>query len=93
MGESIYDQKTPNLKTIDTKVVLTDFDSISVLNSILKFYSILTSGKGSFPRLCPRWLPGSYNSFITITIQFRTVLFYDLGLNNATKSLKLLKAN
>ena len=58
-----------------------------MLNNILKVYSILTSGKGSFPRWRQIWLSGSYNSYISITIQSRKVEFSDFGLNKAMKSL------
>ena len=45
------------------------------LNSILKVYLILTSGKWSFRRWRPIWVSRSYNSHITITIQSRKVVF------------------
>ena len=64
-----------------------------MLNNILKAYPILTSIKGSFPRWRPIWLSGSYNSYISITIQSRKVVLSDFGLNKAMKSLKLSTVN
>ena len=64
-----------------------------MLNNILKVYPNLTSGKGSFPRWRPRWVSRSYNSYISITIQSKKVVFYDLELNKPTESLKLLTVN
>ena len=64
-----------------------------MLNNILKVYPILTSGKGSFPRWRPIWLSGSYNSYISITIQSRKVVFSDVGLNTALKSLNISMVN
>ena len=43
-------------------------------NNILKVYRFLTSGKGSFSRWRPRWLLGSYNDYISKTIQRRKLV-------------------
>ena len=84
IGESIGYENLPNLNKSDTDVF---FKNISVafvtLINILKVYSFLTSGKWSFPRWRPRWLPRSYNSYISITIQSSTVMFEDVGLTKA----------
>ena len=64
-----------------------------MLYNILKVYPNLTSGKGSFPRWPPKWVSRSYNSHISITIQYRKVVFSDLVLNKAMISHKLSTAN
>ena len=46
LGESIYDQKTPNLKNIDTEGFCRILVEFVVLNNRLKVYPNLTSGKG-----------------------------------------------
>ena len=47
---------------------------LTMLNNILKVYRVLTSGKGSFSRWRPRWLLGSYNDYISKTIQRRKLV-------------------
>ena len=64
-----------------------------MLNNILKGYPNLPSGKGSFPRWRPRWVSRSYNRYISITIQSKKVVFYDLELNKPTESQKILTVN
>ena len=43
-------------------------------SNILKVYRFLTSGKGSFSIWRPRWLLGSYNDYISKTIQRRKLV-------------------
>ncbi len=86
-------KKTPNLDKLLQTVFLGILVELVVLNSILKVYPILTSGKGSFPRWRPIWGSQSYNSHISIIIQSRKVMFWDFGTKKAMKSLKLWTAN
>ena len=92
IGESIYNQKQPNPTKLIQKGFYRILVDIIVLNSILKVYPILTSGKGSFPIWHPRWVSRSYNSHISISIQSRKVVFCDFGINKGMKSLKLSTA-
>ena len=93
IGESIYDQKPPNPKKLIQKVFWRILVEFVMLNNILKCYPNLTSGKGSFPRWRPRWVSRSYNSHISITIQYRKVVFSDLVLNKAMISQNISTAN
>ena len=68
IDDSICNKNPPNLKIIDTEgFCLWISVQFVLLITVLNGYSFLTSEKGQFPRWRPRWLPGSYNSYLSIT--------------------------
>ena len=61
-------------KKLIQKVFLCILVALAMLNNIQKVYRVLTSGKGSLSRWRPRWLLGSYNDYISKTIQRRKLV-------------------